>query len=104
MLPALPAAAACGDVPIPEDTGPHAPEQCEALIEALCANAAEFCVPPLDLETCLGLFEKKSDCEDADAVSGNYEFCMDEIGTSEECLLLDVGLPLTCKGVILFEV
>lgn len=99
MLPLF----ACGDVPIPEDTGPFAPEQCEALLEAVCANAAAFCVPPVEPAECLRLFEKKSDCEDADRVSGNYRFCMDEIEASEECLL-EAGLPHTCKGVILFEV
>ena len=95
--------AACGDVPIPEDTGPFAPEQCEALLEAICANAAAFCVPPPDLAECLRMFEKKSDCEEADRVSGNYRFCMDDVETSEACLL-EVGLPQTCKGVILSEV
>ena len=80
----------------------EAPERCQDLVEALCANTEETCMPPMAADDCLDTVEDDVfNCEDAAGVSKDYEACLEVVETSETCLL-EEALPEVCERVILY--
>lgn len=80
----------------------QAPEKCDDLANAICANVEDTCIPLMSAESCLSEFKELYDCSNAFDVSDSYEDCMDEVASSDECLP-DSELPSSCHGTILFQ-
>ena len=79
-----------------------APEKCQDLVEALCANTEEACMPPMAVDDCLDIVEEDVfNCEQAAGVSKDYEACLEVVEFSEDCLIAE-ALPEVCEGVVLY--
>jgi len=78
-----------------------APEKCQDLVDTLCDNTEEACVPAIDAEECADVAKDAGmDCDNAADVSDSYDTCLAELADSEGCVVLE-GLPKSCEGVIL---
>ena len=80
---------------------PQAIEKCEALVDAICANVAERCFPPISEDECMEMLEEEMGCEDAFDVSDDYDECMADLEASAECLPY-TELPDACQGALLY--
>jgi hypothetical protein len=105
--------AACGG-----DDGPSAPDQCVALVETtchrgrVCAEEISGDTAPPDFESdCIKESQADRPCSKAQAVSENYDSCIDMLNAAKCAALFTVTadnsasfvLPAVCRGAILSD-
>ncbi len=94
---------ACAEAPVdcdPADVADvqKAQQDCRALREAYCASV-DACDPATGYSLCASNLELELPCEEAYAVTTDYEVCMEELKDST----CELFLPYSCNGVILLD-
>jgi hypothetical protein len=99
----------CGGVLAACGGGQTPPEQCDALVNDLCAKGVS-CLGGSE-QACVQTFQQQLPCGTAKGVSASYGRCIDEINVDQCSILFPIDsstgqpklvLPADCKAVILF--
>ncbi len=77
---------------------PKAPEKCEVLLDAICANAADACSTTMTQDECLETVDASFSCDDAIKTSETYDACLELLDEADTCILDD--LPADCETAV----